>query len=141
MLMYNLRPFSTSQPWAIWCQPRATWHLVVALSCPFCLVSARLSWLYDISDAHADSCGHMSSLPSMHCTWTCLLPSSMSPMQFMQHFCWGICILFTLSNRYISYYATNAIYTACQGDLQANIHYPRIVKWFQVQQCNTYKSI
>ena len=37
----------------------------------------------------------------------CIPPCSMPLMQFTHHFCWGICVLFILGNRYISCYATH----------------------------------
>ena len=56
------------------------------------------------------------------CTSSCFLlpvsnPSSMPPTQFLQHFRWGICLMVTLGNRFISCYATHTIYAACQKGL------------------------
>ena len=47
-------------------KPRVTWCLVAALSC--FLSSARLYWLYNIPNTHANSRGHTSSLLPMRCT-------------------------------------------------------------------------
>ena len=48
-------------------EPRGTWRIVAAFRSIF---SARLCWLCNILDAHANSRGHPSSLPPMRCKLT-----------------------------------------------------------------------
>ena len=66
------------------------------LSSLFCFFRSKSSSLYNFLDAHANSCGHISNLLLIHCTWLCLL------LACHQH---NACsILFTLGNRCISCY-------------------------------------
>ena len=85
-----------SQPWAVWHKARA-WRDIMSSHClpRSFLVSTCLYGSNNILNAHVNPCGHTSSLPPTHCTWTCLLLAC--------HLC-NLCCTFTGKHLHLVYF-------------------------------------
>ena len=94
----------------------------LCLSTSFSLIKI-FPGLYNFPDAHAI----FVVIPPTYTLHMDTLPSSMPTTQFTWHFAGGICILFTLGNRFISCYTSHATLAACQRDLPVNIQHKKVL--------------